>query len=160
MKKMTFILACLLLIGTTTNATAKGLTTLVISTKDGKDDAVFILSERPEITFANHKLTISVMNDDKVFEINDVEQIYFDVIDDIRSPKTNTISYNYLSDELILIEGIAPNDHIRLYTLGGIQIPNRVNLFDNRAEVSLSSLQKGTYLLKVGNKQTIKIYKK
>ena len=32
MKKMTFILACLLLIGTTTNATAKGLTTLVTAT--------------------------------------------------------------------------------------------------------------------------------
>ena len=159
MKKMTFIMVCLLLLCTTTNMKAKGQTALVISTIDG-NDATFILPEKPEITFANHTLTINVKNDNHVFEISNIEQIHFDVIDNIQSPTKNTITYRYLSDNLILVEGIDANDPIQLYSLGGMQIPNLVNHAGNRAEVSLASLQKGTYLLKIGNKQTIKIYRK
>lgn len=159
MKKMTLILVCLLLLCTTQNMHAEGVMTLILSTNDG-NNATFVLSEKPEITFANHTLTISVKNDNNIFEISNVKQIHFDVIDAIQSPMTNTISYSYLSDDLILIEGVDTHDRILLYTLGGIPIPNRVNITDGRAEVSLTSLQKGTYLLKIGNKQTIKIYKK
>lgn len=156
---MTFILVYLLLLCTAINTKAEGVMALVLSTNDG-NDATFILSEKPEITFANHTLTINVKNDNNVFEISNVKQIHFDIIDAIHSPRANTISYSYLSDNLILIEGVGTHDRILLYTLAGIPIPNRVNLTDGRAEVSLASLQKGTYLLKIGNKQTIKIYKK
>lgn len=159
MKKRTLILVCLFLIGIAKNTDAKGLTTLVVTTTDA-GETTFILSERPEVTFANHTLTINVKNDDHVFEISNIEQIHFDVVDNILSPKASTISYRYLSDNLIIVEGIDSDDQIQLYSLGGMLIPNLVNHAGDRADVSLASLQKGTYLLKIGNKQVIKIYRK
>ena len=134
---------------------------LIIERQNGMK-MTFLLKEKPELSFSNHVLHISVNGKNTEFEINNVNQFYFKEDDEsaIEDVKANNIWISYQSDNIVVLEGVKKSDNIRIYSINGLQYPNCVTISENHAKVSLASLPKGAYLINIQNKQTFKVYKK
>ncbi|MBR6320057.1 MAG: hypothetical protein IKR50_06445 [Prevotella sp.] len=134
---------------------------LVIEFRSG-DTSTFVLSQKPEINFSNHLLHLSVYDSNNDFEIADVAQFYFaeetQGVEEVK--KNGTIRIAYSSNDKVIVEGLSATDHLRLYSLEGIQYAGRVSVADGSAVVSLQSLPKGTYLINIKDKQTLKVLRK
>lgn len=133
---------------------------LIVELQNGSQ-TTFVLSEKPEMTFANHVLTIVMNNKSSDFEISDVKQFYFgEISSDIQQLKVNELKIVYQSDDKVVIEGASESDRIVIYSIKGVMQKAAVSFDGEKAEVSLSSLPKGTYIVNVQNKQSFKIIKK
>lgn len=152
---MTFVLVGCSILGARADGKA-----LIIENKDGSKTA-FVLSEKPEITFADNVLRVNMKGKNVDFEISDVKQFYFNnAATDIAVLKADDAKIVYQSDDRIIIEGINSNAPIQLYAVNGTKIVGRVSTSEDRAEVSIVSLPKGIYLINISNQQTLKFYKK
>ena len=133
---------------------------LIVEQQNGST-TVFLLSEKPEMTFADHVLQIGVNGKTTSFEIEKVQQFYFKNISSGVSPlAANGLRIYSPSDDKIVIEGIDEKDAVSLYTIEGVAYANCVSTQNRTAEVSLASLPKGTYLINISNKKTFKIVRK
>lgn len=142
------------------NLWAIGDKTLIVELQEG-NKTEFVLSRSPILTFANKVLQIEISGSSNNFEINNVKQFYFDDastgISPISSSNMKIISQD---NNHIVIEGINETDKVHIYSVDGKMMNNRVKVNRNRAEISLTSLPKGIYLINVSNKQTFKIHRK
>ncbi|MBR0047302.1 MAG: T9SS type A sorting domain-containing protein [Bacteroidaceae bacterium] len=133
---------------------------LIVELQNGSKTE-FLLSGKPELTFANRVLQIAVKGSISSFEIGNVKQFYFDdASTGIESIASNGLRIVSKDDNLIIIEGIDGDDKISLYSLNGEMMSIQPEISGNRAEVPLVSLPQGIYLIKISNKQTFKIYRK
>ena len=133
---------------------------LIVELQNGSKTE-FLLSGKPELTFANWGLQIAVKGSISSFEIGNVKQFYFDdASTGIESIASNGLRIVSKDDNLIIIEGIDGDDKISLYSLNGEMMSIQPEISGNRAEVPLVSLPQGIYLIKISNKQTFKIYRK
>lgn len=133
---------------------------LVVLMTDGSK-LYFSLSERPKITFAEQDMRICSASKTQDLFVSNVARFYTskstDAVHDLKS-KDKRIIYN--SDERIVIEGISAEDDIRLYALDGKELTSHVSCSGDNATVSLASLRSGTYVLTIGNGQSLKIFKR
>ena len=133
---------------------------LIVELQNGSKTE-FLLSGKPELTFANRVLQIAVKGSISSFEIGNVKQFYFDdASTGIESIASNGLRIVSKDDNLIIIEGIDGDDKISLYSLNGEMMSIQPEISGNRAEVPLVSLPQGIYLIKISNKQPFKIYRK
>ena len=152
---LSFAFACLTYIGWASDTKC-----LIVTLQNGLE-RVFELPDKPEITFNNHTLVISVeMKSPTTIEINNVDYITFDIRNSIPEMGKKTLKMTYLSDNQITIEGLDSNDHVGIYSSNGMKYTNNVSIYDDKAEINISSLPTGTYIINVQNKQSFKIYKK
>ncbi len=157
MNKLILLIAFVLLAFT---VRASDVKCLIVALQNGTEIA-FGLPEEPEITFSNHTLVISAnMKSPAHIEINNVNWITFDIRNDIPTLTKETLKMSYLSDNIICIEGIDENDHLGLYSSNGMRLTNNVSIYDDKAEIDISSLPSGIYIINILNKQSFKIYKK
>lgn len=132
---------------------------LIVERQNGTK-TTFILAEQPELTFADKALHISVSGKSTDFEIGDVKQFYFgDAATDIAAPQADGLRVVCQSDDKIVIEGVGAHAVVQLFALNGTRLTGHASVADGRAEVTLTSLPKGIYLIKI-NQQTFKIYRK
>ena len=157
MKKRRLCMVCLLLGFSMLNIRAVEQKALVVELQDGSK-SLFVLSEKPEMTFANHVLKILMSGKSTDYEIYRVKQFYFDDSTNRISPlMANEFHIVSQSSEKITVEGIGENDQVGLYSVNGMELKNRVSVGKNQADISLARLPKGTYIINVSNKKSFKI---
>lgn len=121
----------------------------------------FVLSANPTLTFVNNVLQIEVGGKSNDFEIDNVKHFYFDdVSTDIASVSSEKLRIISKDNNHVVIEGIEENDAVMLYSADGKIVDSQIEILGKKAEVSLTSLARGIYIIKVSNKQTFKIYRK
>lgn len=157
-----FLLPILFLLLTPKLCAAEANALIVLKNNGSK--LTFVLSKKPELSFANRILQITYAGDKTLIELEEVEQFYFDGLPtDISSP-TETggqeFKISYPAPDLAVVEGLNEKADVRLYSLKGIPYPKNVRMNRNQAEISLSSLPKGIYIININSTQSIKIIRK
>lgn len=153
-------LACLLLGFSVLSIRAVEEKVLIVEQQNG-DISSFLLSGKPEMKFENHVLKIDMKGKTTDFEIEQVRQFYFDdASSDISQLAATGLRIYTTSDDKVVVEGVDEKETICLYSLKGTNYANRVSTNNRVAVISLSRLPKGTYLISVSNKKTIKIVRK
>lgn len=133
---------------------------LIVESKDGSTIS-FLLEDSPVLTFSNRSLLVTTNNKKVSFEIDNVEQYYFELtgtnISTIGNPAD--IRFWYTENGNVVVEGFKKPAQVKLFSVSGIEYTDNVTMSGDMAEVALSSLQKGVYIISVNNQQ-IKVYKK
>ena len=133
---------------------------VVIQFMDGSRSA-FLLSEEPIMTFRSHQLNISTMNGSVSFELQQVEKFFFneDGETSIKTKKDDKdLTISYQDKERLVIKLPQSKTPVRLYGLDGVNYQTSIMINGGFAEISLSSLPKGIYVINVNNR-SIKINK-
>lgn len=136
--------------------------TLVVELKDGKQ-AYFILSEKPVLTTFGSRMNIESETVKTSYERSDVLRMYFADesvgINDIEKEENNVV-FTQTEPNRLTISNLSEKDRIILSNLAGRLYNDCVSRHGKDAIVDLGSCPKGIYVIKIGNKQTIKITKK
>jgi len=136
---------------------------LVLQMKSG-DMHTFFLSEQPVVTFEGERLAISVKDDTSVdYARSDVERFFFvdTTYEGIETVQTNEFRFVRLKNDAVSIYGLNSGDKlVRVYDLQGRLCPADIAVEDTEAQISLTNLPQGTYVIQVGKKQPIKVLKK
>ncbi len=150
-----FLLLCL--ISTIWADTSKSL---IVESVSGEKFS-FLLVNSPELTFSDRTLFVRDNTQTKSIEIDNVLQYYFTSEGtDISSVESKlNIRLNYDTNGNVVVEGFDQPAQIRFYSVSGLEYSDCVSVTYDKAVVSLSSLQKGVYIISINNQQ-IKVYKK
>lgn len=160
MKRILFLLyiccCCLSVSAADTN------TILRVELKDGTNND-YMLAERPRISFEGDKVVFLCKSISTSYVRENIQNFVFlednnTGIQELRAGDTR-ISYS-IEAEKVTIEGIAENEIINIYSISGQQCQPPVNYSSNQAEILLTPLPNGYYIINIGNKQSIKIIKK
>ncbi len=121
----------------------------------------FLLANLPELTFSNRSLVVKDNIQSFSFIIDNVLQYYFtsEETDIANVGSQPDIRFYYDTDGNVVVEGLDLPAQIRFFSVKGWDYSDCVSVTNNKAVVSLSSLQKGVYVISINNQQ-IKVYKK
>ena len=148
-----FIFKCLIVVAENTNVTLR------VELKDGTTND-YIIAERPAIKFESGKIIFTCKSITTEYIETDV--IRFSFLGEgtgISELKVGDTRVHY-SDDKLVIEGVTEVDQILVFSLDGKRQPATVNKPSKHIEVSLEGLSMGCYVIKIGNKQSIKVLKK
>lgn len=156
---LTWVICCLL--GATGALAQNEKSALVVKMING-DVESFILSEKPVATFEGGFLKVASSKVESSFPRHDVKEVYFDKVETgIKQVTMNELRFVYQDDSEILLYGLTETDKlIRVYDVNGMLSHADVKLEGNSASINLSSLRKGVFFIKIGNRQSIKIIRK
>lgn len=133
---------------------------LFVVLKNGNTHS-FLLSEKPEITFAESAFVISTATTTLRYDRTEIEDFHFIDssvgIEDVKENEMRIIRQNNNIQILGLQSDYKP---IRVYNINGILCEPSIELTDSFANISLSNLAPNTYIIKLGNNKSIKIIKK
>lgn len=134
---------------------------MVIDFTDGSEVSIG-LSKHPMLTFSDQQLCVSVEGEMSEFELTDVVNFHFaDASASIHTMREEEdFRIDWQSDDLIVVFLASPEARVLLYGVDGTPYPSRVNVHDNRFEISLSGLPKGIYLLNINSNRTLRINRK
>lgn len=142
-------------------------TKLILLMETGRIHSYY-LSEKPELSFEGTQLVISVY--DQVaenyafsrYERDEVKEFYFESnATDIDGVKPNELKFFCNEGNTVRISGLTEKDlPLRVYNLNGVICPVEINQSGNDATISLDALNKGLYVIQIGETQSIKIVKK
>lgn len=136
--------------------------TLVVELKEGKQ-AYFILSEKPVLTTFGSQMRIESESVEISYERSDVLRMYFADgsvgVDDIETNESNVV-FTQTETYRLAISNLSEKNRIIVSNLAGRLYNDCVSRNDTDAIIDLEGCPKGVYIIKVGNKQTIKMTKK
>lgn len=161
MRKIIHLCAVLLTVFVTHSmAQQKGSSVLYIEL-DG-DMNSFCLLDKPVITFDGKMLNITSTLTSVSYERSKVKRFFFeDVETSITNLHEDEFRFVRSSNDEMQVYGLGEDEKsISVYDAGGRRIPVEVNAGDNTASISLRACPRGIYIIKIGNKQSIKITKK
>lgn len=134
-------------------------TTLVVELTNGVT-ASYLLQDKPVLTIEGSRLNIKTEAVQTDYERSMVKRFYFiGELTGVKEASKNALVYRQTDTDHLEISGLAPNDRIAIYNTAGVQVGSASRDSD-KAIVSLSGLQRGIYLVKIGNSQTIKFVRK
>lgn len=162
MKKFTLFL--LLALATKLCAWAQcEYSTLVVETKSG-EKFEFWLYEKPRVKVDSEKMTFTCGKEVTGYVLDEVSKMYFlpyDPTTGIETPVSeDVIRVVYVNQSEIVVSGVKEADAVRLYTLDGHCVSVVSAEADGTLTVSLETLEAGTYILNIGNKQSFKFLKR
>lgn len=135
---------------------------LVVELENGSTQS-FVLSKKPVVTFSGSKLLIEVPEEVSLEkELSEVKGFHFGLIDEnaIEGVAENEIRFARIGSN-VQIFGLENSDmSISVFDMEGRQATATVRKNGSQADVILDRLPKGYYIIKVGNVQSIKVYKK
>ena len=154
MKKILFIYFIMV---STLNLFARKNEYIVVHMKDGSY-AVFPIEKKPRITFEGQVVTIS----DERWQISNIKKYTIEdseTIDMVNLDKSKNINGYTINNGQIAIRLADKAQKVRLYTLGGMELPLLGKPDSNGVlRFSLPQTGDGVFLLKIGD-ETIKIRK-
>ena len=154
-KFIRFILAALLLPMTAMAAN----TTLVVELTNGQT-ANYLLQDKPVLTMEGSQLTIKTGTVQTSYERSLVKCFFFTgESSGVKEMLKGTLVYKQTDADHLEISGLSQSDRIAIYNTSGVQVGS-VSRDSDKAVVSLSGLQRGIYLVKIGERQTIKFVRK
>lgn len=158
MKRLLLTTGLLLVVAFTALASERKL---VILFTDGSQ-AMFMLSDNPSMTFANHTMRLSAAGSNNDYELADVLRFYFTDSSEIGiMPAQNEKDFmiTIQGNDKLIIDHHAKSVKVLIHDIGGKNYNAHAFTVGGRTEVQLSSLAKGIYLISINNK-TIKIHRK
>ena len=156
MRKIIRILLVALLLPMTARAAN---TTLVVELTNGQT-ANYLLQDKPVLTMEGTRLNIKTEAVQTDYERSLVKQFYFaDGSTGVKEVLKNALVYKQTDADHLEISGLSQNERIAVYNSSGVQVGS-VSRDSDKAVISLSGLQKGIYLVKIGKSQTIKFLRK
>lgn len=156
MKKVLLLLSVVLI---ALQTSASDIVLRVILTDGTQND--YVVAERPQISFEDGKMTFVYRNMTTSYATADVETfIFIDLTSSIEQVKAGNTKLTFLENDNIHIEGVSPNEKIRVYAINGVQQQVNVKQTDKGCVVELSKLTKGQYIISISKMQSIKFIKK
>lgn len=129
---------------------------LVIELQNGTTQS-FVLSKKPVVTFNGTKLYVNSQDasfDEDRSNIKDFHFVLYDAIGDLEE---NEIRFVRLGTN-VQIQGLTESDKpICVLDMAGRITSAAINVNGTQAEIVLERLPKGVYIIKLGNKQSIKV---
>ncbi len=154
--KFTRFLLAFLMLPMTMLATG---TSLVVELTNGQT-ANYLLQDKPVLTIEGTRLNIKTEAVQTDYERSLVKQFYFtDGSTGVKEVLKNALVYKQTDADHLEISGLSQNERIAIYNTSGVQVGS-VSRDSDKAVISLSGLQKGIYLVKIGKNQTIKFLRK
>ena len=134
-------------------------TALVVELTNGQT-ANFLLQDKPVLTMEGSRLNIKTEAVQTDYERSLVKQFYFaDGSTGVKEVLKNALVYKQTDADHLEISGLSQNDRIAIYNTSGVQVGS-VSRDSDKAVISLSGLERGIYLVKIGKSQTIKFLRK
>ena len=134
-------------------------TALVVELTNGQT-ANFLLQDKPVLTMEGTRLNIKTEAVQTDYERSLVKQFYFtDGATGVKEVLKNALVYKQTDADHLEISGLSQNDRIAIYNTSGVQVGS-VSRDSDKAVISLSGLERGIYLVKIGKSQTIKFIRK
>lgn len=133
---------------------------LVIELNNGQT-AYFFLKEKPVLTMEDQQLNIVTSTVQTNYPRSDVKRFFFTGgnTEGIQSSQKEKLMFRQTDADNLEISGLSGKEIIMLYDMSG-HLLGHFNATNDKAIISLRGHQKGVYLIKVGNSQTIKFIKK
>lgn len=123
---------------------------LIIKTKSGSTVS-YSLSTRPRVTFDGTDLVLTAPDVEVKYPVDDIEEISFDTVTSIQSVKSDNLAFT-ISGDVIAAQGMAKGDVITITTLDGKTLSTSASSESGEAQVDISTLNHGIYVVKAGNK--------
>ena len=122
----------------------------------------YIIAERPQISFSDNKVTFTYRNASTEYLKADLQNfVFIDPSTGISQLKMGDTRISFKEESnRIIVEGADNKDLIKVFSISGIQYNANAIQNEDRIEIALTDLPKGYYIIKIGNKQSIKISKK
>ena len=156
MRKFIRILLAALLLPMSTMATN---TALVVELTDGQT-INYLLLEKPVLTMDGTRLNIKSEVVETGYERNLVKRFYFTgESTGVKEVSKGALVYKQTDADHLEISGLSQSERIAIYNTSGVQVGS-ISRDSDKAVVSLSGLQRGIYLVKIGKNQTIKFVRK
>lgn len=134
-------------------------TTLVVELTNGQT-ANYLLQEKPVLTMEGTQLIIKTEAVQTGYERDLVKRFYFTgESTGVKELSKNALVYRQTDADHLEISGMSLDDRIIVYNTAGVQMGS-VSRNSDKAVISLRGLQRGIYLVKIGNSQTIKFVRK
>lgn len=134
-------------------------TTLVVELVNGQQ-AYYKLQEKPVLTMSGTKVRIESNMVEVGYERSNVKKFYFTNEDTaIKDVKMDDVVFTQTSDDEMVISNVG-KEYVVVCDVAGHIISDCVSKNGDSVTISLGNSKKGVYIIKVGNKQTIKITKK
>ena len=130
---------------------------LVVALHDG-ETLSYVLSEKPVITFNGNKMLIesSKMMSSEI-DLSEVKSFHFEIPNAIADVSENEVSFVRLGTNVQIYGLTEAEKSIQISDMGGRATTAGVSIEGTTANVNLASLPKGIYMIKIGNKQSIKV---
>ena len=137
---------------------------LVLQLKNG-DIRTFYLMEKPEIILKGDSLLVHSSNTSVSYLRSTVEDFHFvdssDFEDSIDEVEKDELRFVYQNTEEVSIYGLKQSDNpIKVYDINGRQCQVQISYQESSANISLGTLNIGVYIIRIGNRQSIKITKR
>lgn len=156
MRKFIRILLAALLLPMSTMATN---TALVVELTDGQT-INYLLLEKPVLTMDGTRLNIKSEVVETGYERSLVKRFYFTgESTGVKEVSKGALVYKQTDADHLEISGLSQSERIAIYNTSGVQVGS-ISRDSDKAVVSLSGLQRGIYLVKIGKNQTIKFVRK
>ena len=125
---------------------------------DGSDEW-FLFEQKPVVTFSISELTITTSDDSYVYTFEEVAEFRFGTpyVDRVSDEPVQTPRLVQQGNDF-LVDGIGI-EAVGIYDLSGRKLPSNVQRLGEGISVSLQSLPRGTYIIRLNNK-SIKVLKK
>ena len=134
-------------------------TSLVVELTNGQT-ANYLLQDKPVLTIEGTRLNIKTEAVQTDYERSLVKQFYFtDGATGVKEVLKNALVYKQTDADHLEISGLSQNERIAIYNTSGVQVGS-VSRDSDKAVISLSGLEKGIYLVRIGKSQTIKFTRK
>ena len=134
--------------------------TLVIELANGKTE-VYNLSEKPVLSMSGTKLKVETIMVETSYARTNITKFYFvDAATSIHDSKKTTFEFSQTADDEFTFSNVSEDLVVTVYDISGRQFGNSVMRIGGNVVVSLNSCPKGIYIIKVGNKQNIKVIRK
>lgn len=134
--------------------------TLVVELSNG-NKSYFKLKEKPIVRMSDGKVFIESKMVETSFSTSNVSKFYFSseetAVEDI---VRDDFLFTQSGDNQYVISNIEEKEHVIVCDSAGRLYNRCVSLNGNEAQISLEGCPKGIYIIKVGNKQTIKVVRK
>lgn len=142
---------------------------LIVELRDG-NAAKFSLLNKPKISIEDMQIVVQFMNadgeyNDKSFtcSIEQFRKYYFieEVATGIEDVKENDskIGITYNDNQSVTISGLNGTDKLHLYSIDGRKIAD-IRPNDTQANISITELPAGIYVVNINSKQSFKIVKR
>lgn len=134
--------------------------TLVVELANGKTE-IYNLSEKPVLSLSGTKLKVETnMVETSYARINITKFYFVDAVTGISDSKNMSFEFSQTADDEFTLSNVSEELVVSVYDISGRQFGNSVTRNGENVVVSLNSCPKGIYIIKVGNKQNIKVIRK
>ena len=144
-----------------TNSNPNGNSACLVVWRSETQKDYYVLTEKPKITMSNGDFILTTTNTTVTYKFEDV--LKFTLEDNsttaIESVQVMAEPNVERQSDRVIFTGCAPKSAIRIYSIGGQIMDTQWTDDNGRAEVSISGLTTGVYVVKADN-VTIKIAKR